>query len=124
MSQMQGFYSHPLLALAGIFYIMCISPSIPNDVAALTFKDFIYQPEIDDLVQDCSNSIANALELLHSCTKPLKCGGEMHSTKKQTRVLPFTEHLVNLILIVSVEEPYKLNKIFALSVQKKLGINS
>ena len=25
---------------------------------------------IDDLVQDCSNSIANALELLQSCTKP------------------------------------------------------
>ena len=26
--------------------------------------------EIDGLVQDCSNSIANALELLQSCTKP------------------------------------------------------
>ena len=26
---------------------------------------------IDDLVQDCSNSIADALELLQSCTKPL-----------------------------------------------------
>ena len=25
---------------------------------------------IDGLVQDCSNSIANALELLQSCTKP------------------------------------------------------
>ena len=25
---------------------------------------------IDSLVQDCSNSIANALELLESCTKP------------------------------------------------------
>ena len=25
----------------------------------------------DGLVQDCSNSIANALELLQSCTKPL-----------------------------------------------------
>ena len=24
---------------------------------------------IDDLVQDCSNSIANAMELLQSCTK-------------------------------------------------------
>ena len=24
----------------------------------------------DDLVQDCSNSIANALELLQSCAKP------------------------------------------------------
>ena len=28
---------------------------------------------IDGLVQDCSNSIANALELLQSCTKPSKC---------------------------------------------------
>ena len=26
---------------------------------------------LDGLVQDCSNSIANALELLQSCTKPL-----------------------------------------------------
>ena len=28
---------------------------------------------IDDLLQDCSNSIANVLELLQSCTKPLLC---------------------------------------------------
>ena len=28
------------------------------------------QYEIDGLAQDCSNSIANALELLQSCTKP------------------------------------------------------
>ena len=28
--------------------------------------------EIDGLVQDCSNSIANALELLQSCTNQLK----------------------------------------------------
>ena len=28
----------------------------------------------DGLVQDCSNSIANALELLQSCTKPSICG--------------------------------------------------
>ena len=28
--------------------------------------------EIDDLVQDCSNSIANAMELLQPCTKPSK----------------------------------------------------
>ena len=27
-------------------------------------------PDIDGLVQDCSNSIANALELLQSFTKP------------------------------------------------------
>ena len=28
---------------------------------------------IDGLVQDCGNSIANALELLQSCTKPSIC---------------------------------------------------
>ena len=28
--------------------------------------------QIDGLMQDCSNSIANALELLQSCTKPSK----------------------------------------------------
>ena len=28
------------------------------------------QTSFDGLVQDCSNSIANALELLQSCTKP------------------------------------------------------
>ena len=27
--------------------------------------------DIEGLAQDCSNSIANALELLQSCTKPL-----------------------------------------------------
>ena len=31
------------------------------------------QPYINGLVQDCSNSIANALELLQSCTKPSIC---------------------------------------------------
>ena len=34
-------------------------------VLALLFRFYI-----DGLVQDCSNSIANALELLESCTKP------------------------------------------------------
>ena len=28
---------------------------------------------VNVLVQDCSNSIANALESLQSCTKPLMC---------------------------------------------------
>ena len=31
------------------------------------------RPHIDGLVQDCSNSIADALELLQSCTKPSLC---------------------------------------------------
>ena len=29
-----------------------------------------FMSRIDGLERDCSNSIANALELLHSCTKP------------------------------------------------------
>ena len=33
-------------------------------------KSLLQQDNIDGLVQDCSNSIANALELLQSCTKP------------------------------------------------------
>ena len=35
---------------------------------AVYLKDYI-----DGLVQDCSNSIANALELLQSCTEPSLC---------------------------------------------------
>ena len=34
------------------------------------YKDSHYKDEIEGLVQDCSNSIANALELLQSSTKP------------------------------------------------------
>ena len=30
----------------------------------------VWKYNIDSLVQDCSNSIADALELLQSCTKP------------------------------------------------------
>ena len=32
---------------------------------------------LDGLVQDCSNSIANALELLQSCTKPSICSAAL-----------------------------------------------
>ena len=32
---------------------------------------------IGGLVQDCSNSIANALELLQSCTKPSICADDI-----------------------------------------------
>ena len=40
---------------------------------------------VDDFVQDCSNSIANALELLQSCTKPLMymCGMVHLTTSNQ-----------------------------------------
>ena len=33
--------------------------------------------QIDSSVQDCSNSIANALELLQSCIKPLRYGSHL-----------------------------------------------
>ena len=39
-----------------------------------TWLTHIYEVHIDGLVQDCSNSIANALELLQSCTKPSTYG--------------------------------------------------
>ena len=31
--------------------------------------EIVFKTRIDGLVQDCSNSIANALEFLQSCTK-------------------------------------------------------
>ena len=36
-------------------------------------RNVLRNSPIDGLVQDCSNSIANALELLQSCTKPSIC---------------------------------------------------
>ena len=44
----------------------------------------MHWPQVDGLVQDCSNSIANALELLQSCTKPSKWSSIMtiHQTTK------------------------------------------
>ena len=44
---------------------------------------------IDGLVQNCSNSIANALELLQSCTKPLICFTHLSYTLFQDA--PYTE---------------------------------
>ena len=35
---------------------------------------------VDGLAQDCSNSIANALVLLQSCTKPLICSTAIKRT--------------------------------------------
>ena len=37
--------------------------------------------DIDGLVQDCRNPIANALELLQSCTKPSICRFNLTSAK-------------------------------------------
>ena len=36
-------------------------------------KNMYFHQHIDGLVQDCSNSVAGALELLQSCTKPSIC---------------------------------------------------
>ena len=43
-----------------------------------------WQDSIDGLVQDCSNSIANALELLQSCAKPSYTVLKMHLRCLQT----------------------------------------
>ena len=54
---------------------------------------------IDGLVQDCSNSIANALELLQSCTKPsiyAKCNpgiSGIHGHHGKARALMFMAHI-------------------------------
>ena len=42
---------------------------VPNAVYPLAGTGLITKLHINGLVQDCSNSIANALELLWSCTK-------------------------------------------------------
>ena len=45
---------------------------LPGDNELILGDDkAILKLDINGLVQDCSNSIANALELLQSCTKPL-----------------------------------------------------
>ena len=43
--------------------------------------------QIDGLVEDCSNSIANTLELLQSCTKTLKCWFNIDKNKKNSNQL-------------------------------------
>ena len=43
---------------------------MPQVVHKRLFQAILNLLYIDGLVQDCSNSIANALELLQSCTKP------------------------------------------------------
>ena len=44
---------------------------------------------IDGLVQDCRNSIANALELLQSCTKPSICVRESTDMVMTAQNIPF-----------------------------------
>ena len=47
-----------------------ISPAIVVKLVGQMIIMGIYMVYIDDLAQDCSNSIANARELLQSCAKP------------------------------------------------------
>ena len=46
---------------------------------------------IDGLVQGCSNSIANALELLQSCTKPSIFGESLHDYFADTGAIVWYE---------------------------------
>ena len=48
--------------------------SYPETAVWLMNVEICVSGDVDGLAQDCSNSIANALELLQSCTKPSMCG--------------------------------------------------
>ena len=50
-----------------LLFLFILSDPLQQEMAMIS-----HNGEIDGLVQDCSNSIANALELLQSCTKPWK----------------------------------------------------
>ena len=48
--------------------------TIPQNTHRQNPGKLIHLSHIDGLVQDCSNSIVSALDLLQSCTKPSICG--------------------------------------------------
>ena len=48
----------------------CNSSALAMELCLSYINPLMYIAYIDGSVQDCSNSIANALELLKSCTKP------------------------------------------------------
>ena len=52
-------------------YIFIFPSETETNCAAVLNVRFCHLMNSDGLVQDCSNSIANALELLQSCAKPL-----------------------------------------------------
>ena len=62
--------------ITGKWYIKCICNYVYVNVCIIIIYDYAYidirfiQNLTDGLVQDCSNSFANAMELLQSCTKP------------------------------------------------------
>ena len=49
----------------------------------LECSEYLYE-YIDDFVQDCGNSITNALELLQPCTKPPKLSEHKHVAVKMS----------------------------------------
>ena len=51
----------------------CIIISTNTAEMCKWWKTYWKKSQIDGLVQDCNNSIANTLDLLQSCTKPSKC---------------------------------------------------
>ena len=58
-------------ALINISLTMIPPPQLRETKSGRGVEYFWENTHIDGLVQDCSNSIANALKLLQSCTKPL-----------------------------------------------------
>ena len=58
--------------------------------------------QFDGLVQDCSNSIANALEFLRSCAKPSKCGSHILNLYTTTWVFNRNRNIVGYIRLIIV----------------------
>ena len=66
--------------------ITCYHPSF---VAYYVFNNFPFIHQIDGLVQERCNSIANALELHLSCTNPSGwCHSKLHSDYQEAALLP------------------------------------
>ena len=61
--------------------------------------------QVDGLAQDCSNSIANALELLQSCAKSSKCTCLWSRTKTQHPKNQSTWKLKNIIHVLAWSPP-------------------
>ena len=74
-SQVAGYLEHHDAHVMSQFF--------KNDVHGLTVA-WMYEHDINGLVQDCSNSSALAMELLQSCTDPSMygsiCNKEIHFT--------------------------------------------
>ena len=49
-------------------FFVKLSVKIPDSLSLYIYIFHWYDPDIDGLLQDCSKSIANALELLQFCT--------------------------------------------------------